>query len=496
MAAPAFLSANWAIRCFPTSDYRSTVKTVRSSATALGIALLIAAPTIALAALEPELPPLPVIALETFPPDARTAIEAALVEARRNPRDAGATGALGITLHAWEQWEAAHLAYQRAQVLAPTTADWHYLDGLILQRLKRPAEAAAAFQQALNVMPALLSARARMAEALFDAGDLDASSRAYEALVTEPAAAPVGELGLARIAARQGRHADAVTHFERAIVLFPQFGEAYYGLAQSLRALDRRDEARAALEQHRAYGTRWPAITDPLSARVSSVRDDSRAHLLRGLRLAEAGDVAGAIEAHEAALARNPSLAQAHANLISLYGRVGQSAKAEQHYKAVLALGYNVDEAHYNYGVLLGSQQRWSEAAAAYRLALAANPLHAQARNNLGQLLEGDRKLDEALDQYRQAVAANPQFRLARYNLGRMLLAARRFDDAIAEFEQLREPRDAEAPRYWYGLAVAQVQAGRRDEGLALAREARRLAEAFGQHELTAAIDRDIASLK
>ena len=221
-----------------------------------------------------------------------------------------------------------------------------------------------------------------------------------------------------------------------------------------------------------------------------------RAHLLRGLRLAEAGDVAGAIEAHEAALARNPSLAQAHANLISLYGRVGQWAKAEEHYKAVLALGYNVDEAHYNYGVLLGAQQRWSEAAAAYRLAVAANPLHAQARNNLGQLLEGDRKLDEALDQYRQAVAANPQFRLARYNLGRMLLAARRFDDAIAEFEQLREPQDADAPRYWYGLAVAHVQAGRRDEGLALAREARRLAEAFGQHDLSAAIDRDMASLK
>ena len=181
---------------------------------------------------------------------------------------------------------------------------------------------------------------------------------------------------------------------------------------------------------------------------MSSVRDDPRAQLTRGLRLAEAGDVAGAIDAHEAALARDPSLAQAHANLISLYGRAGEWAKAEQHYKAVIALGYNVDEAHYNYGVLLGSQQRWSEAAAAYRLALAANPLHAQARNNLGQLLEGDRKLDEALDQYRQAVAANPQFRLARYNLGRMLLAARRFDDAIAEFEQLREPQDAEAPRY------------------------------------------------
>src|SRR4029079_19308730 len=155
-----------------------------------------------------------------------------------------------------------------------------------------------------------------------------------------------------------------------------------------------------------------------------------------------------------------------------------------------------VDEAHYNYGVLLSSQHRWSEAEAAYRLAVEANPLHAQARNNLGQLLEGDRKLDESLDLYRQAVAANPQFRLARYNLGRMLLAARRFDDAIAEFGSLRAPEDAEAPRYWFALAVAHVQAGRREEGLALAREARRLADAFGQRELTAATDRDITSLQ
>src|SRR4029453_3059743 len=140
----------------------------------------------------------------------------------------------------------------------------------------------------------------------------------------------------------------------RAIALFRQFGEAYYGLAQSLRALGRRDEARAALEQHRGAGRGGPPTAPPPPP---------------------------------------PALPQAHANLISLYGRAGQWAKAEQHYKAVLALGYNVDEAHYNYGVLLGSQQRWSEAAAAYRLAVAANPLHAQALNNLGQLLEGERHL-------------------------------------------------------------------------------------------------------
>lgn len=480
----------------PARAARADAVKLLTGAQALLAAVLAAVPAIAQSGIESKPPALPVIAVDAFPLDARTALEAALGDATRNPSDAGAAGALGITLQAWEQWDAAHVAYQRAQALAPMSADWWHLDGMVLQRLAQPAEAAAAFQQALKLAPTLLPARARRAEALFDAGDLEASRRAYEELAGEQAAAPIGELGLGRIAARQGRHADAVTHFKRAIALFPQFGEAYYGLAQALRALERPDDARAALEQQRAYGTRWPAIEDPIAARVSSIRDDPRARLTRGLRLAEAGDLTGAIEAHEAAVAGNPSLAQAHANLISLYGRVGQWAKAEEHYKAVLALGYNVDEAHYNYGVLLGEQQRWTEAAAAFRLAVAANPLHAQAHNNLGQLLERDRKVDEALIQYQQAVAASPQFRLARYNLGRMLLAARRPTEAIAEFERLREPRDAEAPRYWYALAVAYVQAGRREEGLALARDARRLADTFGQQDLAAAIDRDVSNLK
>jgi tetratricopeptide (TPR) repeat protein len=457
-------------------------------------ALLSLAPAPALQ--EPPLPALPVVALDSFPAGVRGAIEEALGDAARRPRDAVAAGRLGITLHAWEQWEGAHRAYQRAQQLAPDRPEWWYLDGVVLQHLVRLAEAAAVLEEAARLAPTLVPARARLAEVLFGAGDLDASARLYRALATEPASAAVGELGLGRVAARQARHAEAVAHFERAIELFPEFGAAYYGLAQSLRALDRREEARKALESHRAHASRWPALDDPFGARVSAIRDDPLGELSRGLRLAETGDLAGAIQAHEAALRRDPSLAQAHLNLISLYGRAGDLAKAEAQYQAAIGLGYSLDEAHYNYGVLLGEHQRWREAETAYRLAVAANPLHARARNNLGKLLEGEGKLTEAMDEYRQAVTASPQLRIARYNLARMLLAARRFDDAVAEFEKLREPQDAESPRYWYGLAVAHVQAGRRDEGLALAREARRLAEAFGQRDLMTAIDRDIANLR
>jgi len=89
-----------------------------------------------------------------------------------------------------------------------------------------------------------------------------------------------------------------------------------------------------------------------------------------GINRAEAGDLAGAIAAHEAALARDASLASAHANLITLYGQRGDFVRAGEHYRAVDALGATISRAHYDYGVLLGLQEKWDLAAVAYRRAL------------------------------------------------------------------------------------------------------------------------------
>src|SRR5205814_6018464 len=125
------------------------------------------------------------------------------------------------------------------------------------------------------------------------------------------------------------------------------------------RALGRPDEAQRALERHMEYGARWPALEDPVLAAVAALRDDAQTALQRGLKLAEEGDAAGAIAAHEAALARDPSIAQAHANLISLYGQTRRWAKAEEHYRAVIALGVNLADAYNNYGGVLALQQKW-----------------------------------------------------------------------------------------------------------------------------------------
>ena len=460
----------------------------RTSAAALALMVVAAS-----AAAQPALPRLDTTA---YPAAARDHIGRAYRNAESHPNDAATAGALARVFQAWEQWEAAHQTYVRAQSLAPRAFDWHYLDGIVLQRLARNQEAAAQFAAAVAVSPTYLPARVKRAEALLDAGDLERSLRLFQELARDPAAEPAAELGLGRIAAMNGDHPGAIEHLQRATTLFPEFGAAYYALARSYRALGRADEAQRALERHAQFGPRWPGIDDPVLAGVLALREDPAALLKRGVKLADAGDLPGAIATHEAALARDPDLVQARVNLISLYGRAGNWAKAEENYRAVVARGVDLDQAHYDYGVLLGLQEKWDAAAQAFRQALAANPLHVRARNNLGQVLERQQKFQEAEAEYRRAVETQPMFRLARFNLGRMLLAQRRPEEAIGELDKLTQPRDAETPRYLFALSTAYVRSGHIAEGVRWGNEARDLARAYGQNDLAAAIERDLARLK
>ena len=200
-------------------------------------------------------------------------------------------------------------------------------------------------------------------------------------------------------------------------------------------------------------------------AAVTTLRDDPGALLQRGVKLADAGDVDAAIAAHEAALAIDPSLAQAHANLIALYGRQRNCAKAEEHYRAVVALGVNVADAHYDYGVLLGLQERVGRRGR--RLpprARAESAARARRTTTSARCSSAAGKFEAAADEYRAArCESQPTLRLARFNLGRMLIALGRPDEAVAELQKLTEPRDAEAPRYLFALSTAHVRAGRQE---------------------------------
>jgi len=436
-----------------------------------------------------QAPALPSLPLGEYPPEARAAVATVYEAAVRQPGDAALIGALGRTLQAWQEFEAAHQTYLRAQALAPKTFDWLYLDAVVLQTLARHDEAAGQLRRALNIAPDYLPARVRLAESVFRGGNLDESEPLFQSLANDRRVEPFGQFGLGQIAASRNRHEAAVTHFLRAIELVPEWGEVHYALAMSYRALNQRDDALRALEARARFPAVVPALEDPVLASTAAIRDDAVASLERGIRLREAGDLQGAIEAHEAAVARDPAYAQARANLISLYREARNWAKVEEHFRAVAALGFGLADANFDYGVALELQDKWDLAEAAYRRAVAANPAHAAAHINLGRALERRNQLDAAAAEFRLAVASQPTNRVARYDLGRMLLALGQAREAVTEFEMSLEPRDDKTPSTLLGLAVAHALAGQPAEASRRFTEARDLATSYGLADVVRAID-------
>src|SRR5262249_10125801 len=151
----------------PEGLLRYTLPVMRSGLCAALLALTLAARVSAQGSR-----PLPQLAIDAYPPAARSVISRAQRDASARPDDPQAVGTLARVLHAWEEWNAAHQAYARAAALAPQSAAWQYLDGIVLQRLARYADAAAAFRRALTTSPGYLPARVKLAESLLDAGDL------------------------------------------------------------------------------------------------------------------------------------------------------------------------------------------------------------------------------------------------------------------------------------------------------------------------------------
>ncbi len=443
-----------------------------------------------------DTPAVPSLPLDTLPPAARARVAASYQRAAAEPASADASGAVAMLLHSYDQFDLAESWYRRAARLDVAAYDWAYLLGVVQAERGLQEDAARWLRDAVAKRPRDVPARLRLADVVLARGDLDASAALYEDLMKEHPGLPQAHHGAGRVEAARGHPAAAVERFRRATDLFAGFGAAYYALGLAYRDLARADDARAALQLYEAHRMEAPPLDDPVLARVRQLKTGPLARLAEGVRLGKEGDLEGARREHEAALEADPSLAQAHANLISLYGRLGQPDKAEDHYKAAVALSPGLAEAHYDYGVLLVQQRRTREAAQAFERALAINPGYAAAHNNLGNMLEAEGRAAEAEGHYRAAIANDPTYRLARFNLGRVLVTQQKPADAVAELEKTLVPEDDETPRYLYALAAAWVRAGDRAKGLQYGRQAQEKAAARGQAELAATIARDLRSLE
>ena len=450
----------------------------------------------ALALYSSDLPELPQVNTAGFLPAIRAQVDQAVADAKAHPRNAHAAGVLAMTLHAYQQYDAAARVYSRAHLLDPLNFDWLYLLGAVQMAQGRFDSAVQSFQSALHIGPTDPAAQLRLADALMAAANWNEAGPLYRRILDERRDSPRAWYGLGRTQAAEGDHAAAALSYAKACDLFPPYGAAHFALAAELRRLGKPAEAEKHLAEYAKNVTAEPPLEDPLFRRIHELNHSTTAHLQRGAELEKAGEFAEAIREHEAALATDPDNVQVHLNLISLYGRTGDAARAKQHFDAAIQLNPGRSDAWYDYGVLLFTGKDYAGAEKAYRRALEINPSYAEAHNNLGVIYEQQGRLDDAAAEFRQAIAARPDYPLARFHLGRILVNQQKYDEGIRHFLRALEPETSETPTYLYALGATYARAGDRGHALEYLRKAHDAAAAHSQQQLLASIDRDLETLE
>jgi hypothetical protein len=137
----------------------------------------------------------------------------------------------------------------------------------------------------------------------------------------------------------------------------------------------------------------------------------------------------------------------------------GRFEAAIESYGAALAEDPTLAEAHLNRGNALKELEHWAEALAAYDAVLRLRPGDAVALSNRGIVLKELHRFDEALGDFDRAIACDPTNITARYNRGLLALLLGRLPEGFDDYEtRWLDPRgslhalrrDFTAPR-WNG---------------------------------------------
>ena len=168
----------------------------------------------------------------------------------------------------------------------------------------------------------------------------------------------------------------------------------------------------------------------------SDTRANATQLLQRGIAAAGKGAADEAIAWLQQAVALQPDLAPARANLGMLLAALGRHEEAAPHLGVATTL-IPMDAALRNaLGVAQEALQRYLEAEAGYRGALELNPAFAEAHANLGNCLRRQGRLYEAEAHFVRAIELKPDYAVAHFNLAILLQDREDMPRAIAEYRR------------------------------------------------------------
>ena len=250
-----------------------------------------------------------------------------------------------------------------------------------------------------------------------------------------------------------GRVDEAITNFQQALRIKPNYWEAHNNLGSALLQKGWVDEAidqyQVALQINPDCEEACYSLGNALlqKGRVDEAvvqyekalqinPDDADACYGLGNALLQKGQVDEAIAQYQKSLHLNPAAADSSYNLANALLKKGRVDEAIAQYEKTLDIKPDYVEAHSNLGSSLLQKGQVDEAIIHFQRALQISPGNAKARNNLGSALLQKGRVDDAIAQFREALQLKPDYAGAGYNLGNALLQAGRPDEAIAQYQK------------------------------------------------------------
>ncbi len=249
------------------------------------------------------------------------------------------------------------------------------------------------YQQTIAIDPRSVAAHIGLGELASAQGNWGVALGYFETAVNLPGgdANPTAQFWLGEALLRTNQPARALTAYQRALELQPQYPAALLGLAQTQSALGRADEALQTVEQ---------------ALRLQS--NFAEAHLFRGKLLQEAGRFNEARAAYDAAIGANDRIAESFYRRALLAIRANDYDQAIRDLNRAVALQPNFPEAHYWLGRAYYAQGRTESAAQAIRQAITLNADYSEAIFYSGLIAEDQANLAAAREAYQTLIRREP----------------------------------------------------------------------------------------
>ncbi|MGB8602809.1 MAG: tetratricopeptide repeat protein, partial [Rhizomicrobium sp.] len=292
--------------------------------------------------------------------------------------------------------------------------------GRLALRQGQCAQAAALLAQACHLMPTA-DRFSDLAVALQRSGDL---SGALECITAARALGDTAEISYNRasLLLMLKRPVEALTDFDRVLILRPDYVEAHVNRAATLAALGRRDDAIAAYRHALA-----------LLPEDRATMANIAYHL--GYLLQQCDRLTEALAAYDQALSCHPAHSAAANNRGVVLQGLGRNSEALTAFRQAVAVDSGNADALVNLGAALLADHQPDAALAALDAAIIRDDTIAEAHQHRGTVLKTLGRMGQAEVAYQKAVALKPDFAEAHANLGLMAMARDAYAAAIGHLE-------------------------------------------------------------